>query len=140
MRVKRVSDKTSSMRDLVFGAVAEYNRTCSSRAFTVKEALRKLIYNLRRAPHELVSNIRASAELVKWEFSAFTLDNLDGDYFVPGHILGGSSATHEMWKKIKAGREKRYGDEIMLGFLVALPDRQRRWCPAVVRTSAPGLL
>ena len=34
--------------------------------------------------------------------AAFTLDNLDGDWFVPGNLLGGN-VSDAFWKQVKAG-------------------------------------
>lgn len=34
--------------------------------------------------------------------AAFTLDNLEGDWYVPGYLLGGASTTDPFWKQVKA--------------------------------------
>ena len=37
---------------------------------------------------------------------AFTLENLDGEWFVPGNVIGGTSVTDPFWKNVKAGVNK----------------------------------
>lgn len=35
--------------------------------------------------------------------AAFTMENLDGDWYVPGNLMGGATVTDPFWKQVKAG-------------------------------------
>ena len=61
--------------------------------------MKKLIYNLLRVPDQVIDCFRATCDAYKWELSAFTMENLDGSFYVPGTVLG---KCQEPWLSIKA--------------------------------------
>ena len=87
------------MRDLLHKAVQEYNKTCTTKSWKIKEEIRKLVYNLIKCPASLLDIMKQVVDKSKWEHSPFTMDNLEGDYYVPGHVIGGVKA--QPWAQIK---------------------------------------
>ncbi|CAJ1433619.1 unnamed protein product [Effrenium voratum] len=100
VRIKKLASPHASMRDLLFKAVTEYNRQCSSKAWKIREEVKRLVYNLIRCPSAMLDILKKVSDQCRWEHSAFTMENLDGDWFVPGFVFGHPCPA---WKERKAG-------------------------------------
>ena len=93
---------SSALRDLLQKAVAEFNKS-ANKSWRIKEEVRKLIYSLIRCPDELLTILKDVNDKSRWEHGAFTLDNLEGDYFVPGSLL--SPQARPPWQNYKVGAQ-----------------------------------
>ena len=109
--------------------------TCHHEAWRVNEATRRLLYGILRCPAAFLDILKRATEYCAWKDSgqfvqknpskfplfvlgcfgsyyanlcpeAFTLENLDGDWFVPGSVIGGPLVTDPFWKQVKAGVNK----------------------------------
>ena len=58
-----------------------------------------------------MGNVRTGLSLTKafmckvkaiCRFAAFTMNNLLGDYYIPGNVFGGKAVKDELWRQIKA--------------------------------------
>ncbi|CAK9033935.1 unnamed protein product [Durusdinium trenchii] len=90
VRIKQTSDsaKKTSLRDLLFASVADYNKSVGNhRAWRVSDPTRRLIYNLLRSPVGLWDALKICYNESKPQDAALTMDNLDDDYFVVGNEL-----------------------------------------------------
>ncbi|CAJ1380672.1 unnamed protein product [Effrenium voratum] len=101
VRMKRLGNKSASLRDILFTSIAEYNRGVAQKAFKVKDDLKRLIYGLLRCPPELLTLLRELSDNYKWTESALTLDNM-GEFFVPGSLLCSAQVTDPFWREAKA--------------------------------------
>lgn len=99
VKVKKISRPTASMRELLLGSIQEYNRIQTTKAWKVSETDRKLIYNCIRSP-VLLAALKIVGDRCPWQHSAFTMENLDGDFYVPNTILAPNHAS-QTWKEIK---------------------------------------
>lgn len=82
------------------GSVTEYNKNVMNKSWKINEGLKKLIYNLLRSPATLKA-LKLVGDKHPWQHSAFTLENLEGDFYVPGTCLAPTIAPPK-WKNIKA--------------------------------------
>lgn len=99
VKVKKISRPTASMRELLLGSIQEYNRTQTTKAWKVSETDRKLIYNCIRSP-VLLAALKLVSDRCPWQHSAFTMENLDGDFYVPNSVLAPNHVS-QTWKEIK---------------------------------------
>lgn len=99
VRLKKISSPTSSTRDLLMKAVQEYNKSISNRNWRVKDEVKKLVYNLIRCPVDVLDLLKRTCDKYRWEQSAFTLENLEGDYYIPGHVIG--NVQSQPWREYK---------------------------------------
>eukprot|EP00435_Cladocopium_sp_Y103_P022359 s514_g5.t1 len=85
VRLKQASPngKKSALRDLLFGSIADYNKS----AWRVTDTMRKLIYNLLRSPKGLWDALKICYNESKPQDAALTMENMDGDFFVVGTEL-----------------------------------------------------
>ncbi|CAK9005798.1 Uncharacterized protein SCF082_LOCUS8747 [Durusdinium trenchii] len=108
--------KSHSIRDTLYLCIQEYNK----QAWRISDPLRRLIYNLLRCPRELWEMLKDMYNNSKPEHAAMTLENLDGDFYVPGTVLDTSDT---IWKEIQAkgsgfgGGIRRADSERIIGWL-----------------------
>ena len=64
-----------------------------------EDEVKKLVYNLIRCPVDVLDLLKRTCDKYRWEQSAFTLENLEGDYYIPGHVIG--NVQSQPWREYK---------------------------------------
>ncbi|CAL1152588.1 unnamed protein product [Cladocopium goreaui] len=129
VRIKQSAPQArkSALRDVLYGCIADYNKT----GWRVTDSMRRLIYNLLRCPSGLWEALKICYSESKPEHAAMTMENMEGDYFVPGTEL--LENVPKIWKDIQ---------EILTSFGSGIrrPDSERimLWVNYVAAGVVPG--